>query len=422
MENCLRVTLFALIISLGVPRVSAKNWPQYRGSDGNGRSNDTVGQINWPTSGPIVLWKQPTPLGFSSFAVADGRAFTLVSRENDQGELAQTCIAISAETGDELWHYALSLSKFSGGGDAGAPDNRGGDGPRSTPTVDDDRVYVYDAQLKLICLNAIEGSPIWQRDIIKDFAGRNVSWQNATSPVIDGNLLFIAGGGPGESMIALNKLTGEVVWKSGDELLTHANPVVATIHQSKQLIYFMQSGLIAVDPTDGSELWRAAFPYSTSAAALPVVDGDLVYCSAGYGVGAALFRISEAMQVQEVWRMPNKLMNHWSTPVVYQGHLYGIFEFKKYGKAPLQCVELASGEIKWKERGFGPGNCILVGKKVVVLSDAGELVVAEADPSKYKELSRAKILRGKCWSTPAYSDGRVYIRSTEEGACVELYH
>ena len=113
-------------------------------------------------------------------------------------------------------------------------------------------------------------------------------------------------------------------------------------------------------------------------------------------------------------------MNHWSTPVVHDGHLYGIFEFKKYGKAPLQCVELATGEIKWAERGFGPGNCILVGEKLVVLSDAGEVAIVAAQPDAYRELARAKVLDGKCWSTPAYSDGRIYVRSTKEAACIAI--
>lgn len=424
MPVCRRPILLALVTAwlpcMTLSMAVAGDWPQYRGPDGTGRSAETANFVEWPTSGPKVVWKQPTPLGFSSFAIADGMAFTLVSRENADGGMAQTCIALDANTGKELWAYALSASKFSGGGNAGAPGNRGGDGPRSTPTVDQGRVYLYDAQMKLYCLKAEEGQLLWQRDVIQEFAGRNIAWENATSPVIDGNSLFIGGGGAGQSMLAFNKLDGQVIWKTGDERFTHANPVITSINRKKQLIYFMQSGLVAVDPTNGQELWRTAFPFSTSAAALPVVDGNLVYCSAGYGVGAGLFRVNGSPEPEMVWRKPNQLMNHWSTPVVYQGHLYGIFEFKKYGKAPLQCVDLATGEIKWKKRGFGPGNCILVGDKVVALSDAGELVIAEADPEQYQELARAKVLDGKCWSTPAYSNGRLYLRSTEEGACVEL--
>jgi len=435
MNGCLRILMFSVlgikvlvikVLALSIlawlplSMTSAKDWPQYRGLAADGKSLDTVVNVDWPASGPRLLWKQPTPLGFSSFSIADGRVFTLIARENAADELTQTCIAMDADTGQELWHFDMSKSEYPGGGGAGAPGNRGGDGPRSTPTVDGDRIYVYDSELQISCLSAATGSLLWQRDVLQDFEGRKIAWSNATSPVIDGDMLFLAGGGPGESLIALDKMNGEVVWKNSDERMTHANPVLATIHGQKQLIYFLQSGLVAVAPANGDELWRTEFPYSTSSAAMPVVAGELVYCSAGYGVGAGLFRISHSMSVENVWRKPNKLMNHWSTPVFHEGHLYGIYEFKKYGKAPLQCVELATGDIKWKQRGFGPGNCIIVGDKVIALSDSGELVIAKATPTEYVELSRAKVLEGKCWSTPAYSAGHVYIRSTQEGACVQL--
>ncbi len=394
----------------------ADEWPQYRGPSADGKSGDAIGDLNWSDKGPAVVWKTPTPLGFSSFAIADGKAFTLVVQDEKQ-----TCVAMDADSGKEIWAFGLSKSDYGrGGGGAGARGNKGGDGPRSTPTIDGDRVYVYDGQMKLVCLDAAKGTEVWQRDVVNEFSGRNIKWANATSPVIDGDLLFVAGGGPGESLIAFNKADGKVVWKTGDELMTHANPVLTTIKEKKQLIYFLQSGLVAVDPATGAEVWRTKFPFSVSTAASPVVDGDLIFCSAGYGVGAGLFRIGDGMKVDEVWRKPNRLVNHWSTPVVHNGHLYGMFSFKQYGKGPLQCIELATGEVKWNEPGFGPGNCIIVGDKVVALSDSGELVVAAADPAEYKELARAKVLEGKCWSTPAYSDGRIYVRSTIEGACLKL--
>ena len=202
--------------------------------------------------------------------------------------------------------------------------------------------------------------------------------------------------------------------------MTHATPTLCDINAKRQAIFFMQSGLVSLDPVDGSELWRQPFPYSVSTAASPVVEGNLVYCSAGYGVGAGLFEIGEDMSVKEIWRKPNRLINHWSTPVVHDGHLYGLFEFKKYGKAPLQCIELATGEIKWEKRGFGPGNCILVGDKLAVLADSGALVIVEAKPDAYHEIVHSKVVEGKCWSTPAFSDGKLYIRSTKEGACVDV--
>ena len=398
----------------------AQSWPQYRGPDGVGKI-DTEKSVQWAGDKPKVLWKETTALGFSSFAVADGRAITLVASETDDGEFVQTCVAMDADTGEKLWAYEMNKHEYAGnGGAAGARGNRGGDGPRSTPTIDGDHVYVYDAEMLLVCLKADSGELVWKVDVLNDHEGRNIKWSSAISPVVVDDLVVVAGGGAGQSMMALNKLTGEVVWATGDEMMTHSTPVVGEINGKRMLVFFMQSGLIAVNPVDGTELWRTPFPYSTSTAASPILAGNRIYCSAGYGVGAGLYEIDEAMSVKEVWRKPNRLINHWSTPVLHDGHLYGLFEFKKYGKAPLQCVELATGEIKWKQRGFGPGNCILVGDELVVLSDDGHLVIVAATPESYQELKRAKVLDGKCWSTPAYSDGKIYVRSTLEGVCLSV--
>lgn len=394
--------------------VHALDWPQYRGPSADGVAAASDGSID--SEGKLkVHWKVPTALGFSSFSVADGRAFTLIS----DGD-AEVLVALDIESGKEIWRAKLGSNEYRGGGGAGTKDNRGGDGPRTTPTVDGDLVYVYDAAMNLVCLNVTDGAEVWRHNIVEEFAGRTIAWQNATAPITDASLLFISGGGPGESMLAFDKRTGDVKWKTGDEKMTHATPVMRTINGKTQIIFYMQSGLVSVNPENGETFWRAPFDYRTSSAASPVVENDLVYCSAGYGVGAGVFRVNDSDSAEEVWKKPNRLMNHWSTPVVFDGHLYGIYKFKKYGKAPLQCVELSTGEIKWSQNNFGPGNCILVGDKLAVLSDAGELVIVQASPDQYKELAREKVLDGKCWSTPAFSDGKLYIRSTKEGACVSF--
>lgn len=412
--NPVRSIAFAtLYFSCWCSLSAADDWPQYRGRLGNGKSAETLPDELTPRT----IWKVPTSRGFSSYSIAAGRGFTIAT-EGDR----EVCIAIDAKTGDELWRQHLGSSKYEqGGGDAGADGNRGGDGPRSTPSSDGKHVYVYDSYLKLFCFDAKTGDLVWQRDIIKEFAGRNIKWLNATSPLLDGEAIYVAGGGPAETFLAFRASDGELIWKSGDETMTHATPHLANIDGKKQIIFFMQSGLVGVDPSTGEELWRRKFRFSVSTAASPITEGNRVYCSAGYGVGAGLFQVTDKPEADKIWIKANKLMNHWSTPLVLDGHIYGIFEFKKYGKAPLQCVEMETGEIKWSERGFGPGNCILVGDKLVVLSDAGELVIVAAKPDGYSELSRTKVLDGKCWSTPAYSDGRVFVRSTEEGACVELF-
>ena len=398
------------------------DWPQYAGPALDRTSSEVIGVPTWLEDGPPQVWKVPTPTGFSSFAVADGLACTLVSRELG-GEPREVCVAMDAATGEERWYADLGPAKFDGGGDSGTGDNKGGDGPRSTPSLDGGRVYALSSRLFLACFDAATGKTVWSTNLIAEHDGKLLSWQSAASPLIDGDLVFVAGGGEGHALLAFDKKTGEPQWAGTDEKPTHATPVAATIHGVRQVIFFAQSGLVAVAPTTGDVLWRGEFPYRTSTAASPVVLGDVVYCSAGYGVGAGAYRIVKSdagFTADLLWQKRNELQNHWSTPVAKDGHVYGMFGFKDYGEAPLKCVDARTGEEKWSAPGFGPGNCILVGDTLVALGDAGELVLIAATPIEYRELFRADVLDGKCWSSPAFSDGHVYLRSTVEGARFQL--
>lgn len=401
----------------------AGNWTFVRGPQGDGTTTEKISS-KWPASGPKVLWKVPSELGFSSFAVAGGQAFNLELRTLD-GAKQEVVVARNADTGAEQWVKSLGPVKYRGGGDDGTSDNKGGDGPRSTPSWADGKVYVTSAKLVLTCFDAKNGEMVWQKNLMKDFGGENIAWENAASPLVEGGLVFVAGGGVGQSLVAFDAKTGEVAWKAFDETMTHATPTPATIHGQRQVIFFVKSGLLSVDPKTGKELWRYDFPFRVSTAASPVVAGDIVYCSAGYGVGAGACKVAktgDAWTAQEIYRFEgNKpLGNHWSTPVLHDGHLYGMYHFKEYGEAPLKCVEVDTGKVKWEQPGFGPGQVILAGNQVLALGDAGQLVLIEATPSAYKEIARADILDGKCWGTPVVSNGRVYARSTKEAVCLEV--
>ncbi len=423
--RCARfIVLILTVVALSPFRFNhAADWPQYRGPDQRGISPEDL-ELNWPPDGPKVLWRIPTKNGFSSFSIAGGKAFTQVNRVLD-GRPREVCLALDALTGKELWFADLGVGEYPGGGDDGAKGNNGGDGPRSTPTVDGGMVYVLTQDIVLHCLDAETGKAIWTRNVIRDNAGRNIGWNSAASPVVDGDLIFVGGGGPGESLLAIHKKTGDVVWKGEDEIITHSTPIVATIKGERQVVFFVKSGLISLAARDGRFLWRYPFSFSVSTAISPVFYGDIVYCSAGYGVGSAACRVTrkgEEFAVQELWKISGdgKVANHWSTPVCKDGYLYGMFSFKKYGVGPLKCVELATGKIRWEKRGFGAGNVILVNDRILALSDDGHLVIVEATPTAYKEIARTKVVTGKCWSTPALSDGRIYVRSTKEGVCLDL--
>jgi len=250
-----------------------------------------------------------------------------------------------------------------------------------------------------------------------------IRWRSAASPVLDGGLLFVNGGGPGQAFLAFRK-DGRLAWKTGNDLPTHSSTVAATIHGERQIIFFTQSGLVSLLPENGTELWRYPFPFEFSAAMSPIVYEDIVYCSAGYGVGAGACRITKTdagFKATEIWRHPGETINQWTTPVCKDGYLYGIFGFKELGTAPLKCVEIATGKELWSQPGFGSGGgTILVDGHVLVQGDQGTLVLVEAVPKAYKEVARAQVLGGKCWTMPVISNGRLYARNTKAGICLDV--
>ena len=418
-SNCLSIA--TLLLSSLCLSAHASDWPQYRGPNHDGTSSEKILKT-WPATGLREIWKVPMKNGFSSITVGGGEAFTLVSRDVD-GAAQEVCVAVDAKTGKELWAAPLGIAKYDGGGEAGTPDNGGGDGPRSTPTFDNGKVYTYSARMVLQCFDATSGKQLWSSDLIKDHAGKNIHWENAASPLIDGDLVFVAGGGPGEALLAFDKNDGHIVWKGEDDHITQSTPVVATILSQRQVIFFTQSGLVSVMPKTGAVLWRYPFKMARGAAGIsPVVSGDVVYYSASYGVGSTACKITktgDTFTATELWSS-KAIDNHWSTPVTANGYVYGLFGQARFGKAPLQCVEIASGKVIWSHDGFGPGGCTLVDGHVLVLSDAGDLVLVKATPDAYTEVARSHVLTGKCWNSVGLSDGHIYARSTKEGVCLDL--
>jgi outer membrane protein assembly factor BamB len=356
--------------------LQAADWPGYRGATGNGISAEIL-DLNWATTSPKVEWKVPTNTGFSSFSVGGGKAFTQVVRAIN-GAPREVCVALDAATGKELWASDVAVgSGYGGGGN--------GDGPRATPAVSEGMVFVLTPDLVLHALNAETGNSVWTHDLIKEYAARNIGWNSAASPVIDGNQVFVMGGGAGQSLLAFNKKNGEVAWKTGTESITHATPVVATILGERQVIFFCQSGLVSLATKDGALLWKFPYNFRTATAASPVVSGNIVYCSAGYGIGGGACKISKegaGFTAASLWQIPGnaEVANQWSTPVCVNGYLYGMFSHGGQKTGPLKCVEIATGTIKWTQPGFGQGNVIVAGGKILALTDSGDLAVVEPTP------------------------------------------
>ena len=416
----------------------ASDWPQYRGGNGDGISADRI-QKAWSAGGPTVLWRKALTNGFSSFAISGGRAFTLISRNS--GGLKEMCVATDAATGNQLWTRTIDDASVwpptatGNGGEGTAPYNQG-DGPRSTPSVKDGRVFALSGHLHLLCLNITNGSVYWSNDLAAAYGAAEPvnGWQSAASPRLDDDLLFVNLGSStmAGTLCAFRATNGAVVWSSQTEESTHSTPVVATIEGVRQVLFATGTGVVSVDRNTGTLLWKYTYPFypvDTALGASPIVWSNVVVVTAAYGTrGTAAFRVTRSGSTwtpTQIW-YKSATKSTWMTPVPYEGYLYGKFSDKAFYATPLACLDLASGTTKWSTNNFGMSGLILVDNTLMTLTDDGRFILFRPNPTNYTELARFQAFSftagtpGKCWSTPAVADGRVYLRSTREGLALDL--
>lgn len=377
---------------------TASDWPQFRGPNRDGVSTETGLATSWPEGGPPALWRAPLGEGYSGIVVVDGRLFTLFADAKDE-----LVVALDAATGKELWRYRLDAKYFDGQGN----------GPRSTPTVDDGVVYALGAKGRLAALDAATGKRLWNQDLKAAFGARPPQWGVATSPLVEGDLLLIdVGGKPGAALVALHKRTGLVAWTSATDQAGYSAPIAVTVGGLRQVLFFTGSRLMAVTPADGRELWseRWKTSYDVNAATPIFIPPDRVFVASGYNVGGALYRIEvdgTSAKASQVWRTRG-MKNQFSSSVYRDGVLYG------FDQAFLQAIDVATGEERWKARGFGHGSLTYADGHLIVLSDRGTLALVEATPEAYREKARADVLAGKCWTVPTFAGGRLYLRNERE--------
>jgi outer membrane protein assembly factor BamB len=413
------ICFWGVFLALVFPAVAA-DWPQYRGPNHDGSSPENL-RTNWAQSPPRVVWRKTVSPAWSSISVSGGRAFTQGNRRI-QGSSREVCIALNADTGAELWATPLDQAFYPGGGTGS------NDGPRSTPTVEGDRVYVFTSYLKLFCLNAGTGAVLWSRDFVTEFPGTSViEWQNAASPLLVGDLLYLNSNVSGQRLTALRKSDGTTAWSGQSDRMTHATPTYATIAGTPQVVFLTANGLVGVTPDTGSVLWRYVFsPSSTSTAATPVVAHDYVYGSCAYSQGAWTARISRTGNSFEAgltdFKRSSSYQNHWATPVHHNGFLYSVVErsFRS-----LACFDLEGRTNRWITSTVGSGNpgyasLIKVGNHLLVLTEPGELVLLEPNPAAYTEVARFQALNGTSWNHPAFSRGRIYARSDTEMVVLDV--
>ncbi len=379
------------------------DWPQWRGPERDGVSAETGLIRNWPERGPIEVWRQPLGDGYSGIAVADGRLFTLYQTD------AEYVVALDAATGRELWKRRIDSNYRDGQGD----------GPRGTPTYSDGMVYAVGAQGKFVALDAATGKPLWTHDFIADFGAKAPTWGYSTSPLVEGDSVFVEPGGPnGKGLAAFQKKTGSLTWSATSDSTAYSSPVVATIGGLRQILFFTSRRLVSFSPPEKQPNWELAWrtSYGVNAATPILVPPDKVFISTGYGVGCALVQIErsgDSSQVQQIWKS-RVMKNHFNSSVYHDGFLFG------FDDATLKCVNAENGEMQWQERGFGKGSLLVADGQLVVLSDRGSLTLAPASGKAFQETARAQILNGRCWTPPTLAHGKLYLRNQSEVVCIAL--
>jgi outer membrane protein assembly factor BamB len=382
------------------------DWPNWRGPHRDGISRETGLLKSWPARGPKVLWTLDLTGGYSSVVVAGGRLFT---QTKDHSEDVVLCVDV--RNGRKLWEYRYPCDY------AQYPslEKRFLTGPKSTPAVDGDRVYALGNTGLLHCFDVRTGRRIWERDLLRLADRLCPEYGYCNSPLIVGDRLFVhPGGRQGNSIAALDKKDGRTIWQALDDRIGWATPVFIEVAGVPQVVYFTGQGAVGVAPADGTLLWR--FDWKTDFdinAATPIYADGCSFLSSNYGSGGVLLRLKPRGNPEVVWKSL-AMQNHFSTSVLFQGHLYG------FSLARLRCVEFKTGKVKWDKAGLGKGSLLIADGHLIVLGEEGTLVLAEATPKAYVEKARSQVLEGTCWSVPVLANGTLYVRNEKRLVALDL--
>ena len=387
------------------PAEPAKNyWTNFRGPRRDGKYEEANISTNWPANGLPVVWKQPVGVGHASFVVADGKAYTIEQRRSQE-----VVAAYDMNNGRELWTQKWN-AEYS---------DSTGDGPRATPTWDAGRIDALGATGELRCLDANSGAVIWGKNILSDNQAKNLQWAMAASPlIVDDKVIVLPGGTSGKSVVAYNKNNGAPVWRVLNDTQAYVSPMLVELAGRRQVVVVSASRVVGLAPENGALLWE--YPWDTDMGinvSQPVmVDRNRFFISSGYGKGAALVEVKgsgNSFTASTVWENTN-MKNKFNSSVLYNGYVYGLDE------GILVCLDVNTGERKWKNGRYGYGQIILAGSHLIVTSDQGDVALVKATPDAYTEVTRFTAVQGQTWNYPAIAGGRLLVRNSTQMAAYDI--
>lgn len=378
---------------------AAADWPQWRGPHRDGISEEKV-LLEWPATGPQVLWHASIGAGFSSPSISNGRVYAM-GNQSDQ----DTIWCLDAAEGKVLWKHfytaALGPQWYEGG-------------PGATPTIESNCVFTISKWGNCFCLDASTGAVLWHQDLQQAGFKPN-RWGFAGSPLLWRGLVIFNAGDAG---VALNRQTGAIAWSNGTSVAGYASPVLANIRGRDVLLILAAKCLVALEPLDGHELWR--HPWVTdwdTNNTDPLVRENQIWISS-FSRGCALLN-AEQDKPALVYESKN-LFNHLSPGIRLGDHLYA-FSGEAKKDTDFRCVQWSTGQVEWRHPEPLFGSVIDAGGTLLLLTERGELIAAELSAGGLKIRARAKILDGRCWSPPALAQGRLFARTAKGSlVCVDL--
>jgi outer membrane protein assembly factor BamB len=413
-----RILALMLTVMAGVGATFADDWPQWLGPNRDGISTETsrdpLAQV------PQPLWKTPAGVGVSSVVVSRGQAYVMGHKRGPQNRGTDTVYCLDAAAGSIIWTHTYDCLSCK------SQDVRFY-GPRSTPTVDGERVYTLSLEGHLFCFETRTGKVLWARNLPRDLNGRIPLYGYCCSPLVYGDKLILELNAQEASYAALDKSSGDCVWRLVGGDITGGSPVLTQIDGKDQVVFMGGGSVIGADPQTGTQLWR----HSTWGHAwmAPAVCGNRIFvANASMPRGCGLIRI-DAGKPTVVWEdRAKKFQTLHCNSVIWHDHIYGFdntgtdYQGKDSKKSALKCIELDTGRVKWVKPDIGWGNLIVYGGKLIILREAGELVVAKAAPEAYEELLRTTVFGGQSWTVPAIANGRLYCRNNAgDVVCLQLY-
>jgi outer membrane protein assembly factor BamB len=383
----------------------AADWPQWRGPNRDGISTEIGLLDSWPAAGPRLVWKaQGLGEGYSSFSVVGDRLYT----QGQQGN-QEFVFAFDVNTGKQVWSTPGGRAYH----------EQRGHGPRGTPTIDGTRLYALGADGTLLCLETSTGKRIWGMNMVEKFRGSVPNWGISESPLVEGDRVIVTPGGSDAAVVALDKTTGELIWKSQSDSAAYSSPIAFDAAGSRKVVVFTSDGAIGLDMKTGAFEWRYnKVANRTANIATPIVKAGHIFLSSDYGTGCALLKLTpsgRSVTASEVY-FNREMKNHYSSSVLVGDYVYG------YSSSVLTAMKFLTGEVAWRDRSVGKGSVAYADRHLYALGEDGVVGLIEATPAGYKEKSRFEISRGRfpTWTQPVIANGKLYLREQDNLYCYNV--